>query len=438
MKKNILKKIFLFSIITLFFSVNFSSANTCQDAGGQCKAESSCLGQIPEFNNVCQQENSDLVCCEHLIPQDDCVDNGGTCIDPNHQCLNKMEEYDYACSLNEVCCETPASDECFEIHGGTCTAKEDCITEASSLPAVTCPDSSKPICCAIPNDANMCFANEGSCTNIECEEYLSNFDDECTNGRCCKKLFDSCGESGGVCKLKSECENPINIEDSDTYCSFENGSFDYGCCKEEESNEGEDGGGGDADGNGDSDDNGKDSENTQTYSYEYTNPIAYGSITEFLGGLLDSSQTLISWLAVIFIVIGGILYITASGKESQITLAKKTIIYSLIGLALALAGPSLLKEIREIIIPEATGEYDFDSANSLVQILTNAMIFILTIVTILAMMSLVYSGFIYLTSAGSRENIDKAKKIGKFSALALVLSGSSIILIRLILEFLDI
>jgi heme/copper-type cytochrome/quinol oxidase subunit 2 len=126
---------------------------------------------------------------------------------------------------------------------------------------------------------------------------------------------------------------------------------------------------------------------------------------------------------------------TASGKESQITLAKNTIVSALIGLALALAGPSLLKEIKDIF--EANAESpDLEGANTFVDILTNVMSFVLTIIVILAMISLVYSGFLYLTSAGNRENVDKAKKIGKFSVLALVLSGSSIILIKLILSFL--
>lgn len=178
--------------------------------------------------------------------------------------------------------------------------------------------------------------------------------------------------------------------------------------------------------------------NCQATSYEYNNPIGYNSITQFAEGLLASSQTLVSWLAVIFIVVGGILYMTASGKESQITLAKNTIVSALIGLALALAGPSLLKEIKEIIIPESPGAYDISTANNFVEILTNVMSFVLTIIVILAMMSLVYAGFLYLTSAGSKESTDKAKKIGKFSVLALVLSGSSIILIRLILGFLNV
>jgi hypothetical protein len=173
----------------------------------------------------------------------------------------------------------------------------------------------------------------------------------------------------------------------------------------------------------------------QAIEYGYSNPIGYTSITDFLEGLLNNTQLWISWLAVIFIVIGGVLYMTASGKESQITLAKNTIVSALIGLALALAGPSLLKEIKDIF--EANAESpDLEGANTFVDILTNVMSFVLTIIVILAMISLVYSGFLYLTSAGNRENVDKAKKIGKFSVLALVLSGSSIILIKLILSFL--
>ena len=64
--------------------------------------------------------------------------------------------------------------------------------------------------------------------------------------------------------------------------------------------------------------------------------------------------------------------------------------------------------------------------------------FFLTTVIILALIALIYSGYNYLGAGGDRTKIDKAKKIFIYAIIALLVSGSSIIIIRTILNFLDI
>lgn len=173
------------------------------------------------------------------------------------------------------------------------------------------------------------------------------------------------------------------------------------------------------------------------YSYNYANPIAHNSLTDFLTGILVSVQGLVGWLAVIFIVIGGVLYLTAGGKDDQINLAKKTILYALIGFAIALGGPSLLKEIQTLALGSGA-PFDINNANSLGDILANVLDFILTLIGILALISLIFSGFSYLTSVGDKNKVDTAKKIALYSVIALAVSGGSIIMIRTILSFLNI
>jgi lysylphosphatidylglycerol synthetase-like protein (DUF2156 family) len=172
-----------------------------------------------------------------------------------------------------------------------------------------------------------------------------------------------------------------------------------------------------------------------TGDYNYTNPIKHNTITSFAQGLLTSIYGIVGWLAVIFILVGGVLYLTAGGKDSQLTLAKNTIVASLMGLALAVGAPSLLKEIKDIIGDKST--FNIDEANTFQQILTNMLNFFLTTIVALALIALIYSGYNYLSAGVDKTKIDKAKKIFIYAIIALLVSGSSIIIIRTILNFLS-
>ena len=174
------------------------------------------------------------------------------------------------------------------------------------------------------------------------------------------------------------------------------------------------------------------------YPYEYENPIAHNSLTSFFEGLLISVQNITGLLAVVFFVVGGVIYLTAGGKDSQLTVAKNTIVYALVGFTLAIAGPSLLKEIQDLIAGPSTASDTIANANPIAKILTNVLDFSLTTIGILALMSLIFSGFFYLSSGGNRNNIDKAKKIAFYSIIALAISGSSLILIKTIITFLSV
>lgn len=127
---------------------------------------------------------------------------------------------------------------------------------------------------------------------------------------------------------------------------------------------------------------------------------------------------------------------TASGKENQLTLAKNTIVASLIGLSLAVGGPSLLKEIKDLA-SVGTTDVDIDSYNTVSDILLNILDFILTLIVILTSLALIYSGLSYLGAGGDSTKIDKAKKIFLYSITGLLIAGSSLVLIRFVLNLLE-
>jgi len=170
----------------------------------------------------------------------------------------------------------------------------------------------------------------------------------------------------------------------------------------------------------------------------YDNPIGHDSLTSFLQGILVAIQGIAGWLAVIFIVIGGVLYLTASGKDSQITMAKNTIVAALIGFGIAVAGPSLLREIRDLALGPSGGATAIDNATPLADILANVLTFLLTLIGMLAVVGFIFSGLSYLSSGGDRSKADRAKKIALYSIIALAVSGGSLILVKTIIGFLDI
>jgi hypothetical protein len=79
------------------------------------------------------------------------------------------------------------------------------------------------------------------------------------------------------------------------------------------------------------------------------NPLGFNTVQGVFDTLLGSLQAIIVVLAMIAIVIGGILYITAGGDEGRLKTAKGAITAALVGLALGIAAPSFLKQIGDIL-----------------------------------------------------------------------------------------
>lgn len=66
--------------------------------------------------------------------------------------------------------------------------------------------------------------------------------------------------------------------------------------------------------------------------------LASNSITTVLGTLMKGLLGIVGVIGVIAFVIAGILYLTAAGNEEQIEKAKTTMLYSIVGMIVALLG----------------------------------------------------------------------------------------------------
>ncbi len=69
------------------------------------------------------------------------------------------------------------------------------------------------------------------------------------------------------------------------------------------------------------------------------------NISELLFNILNFLLQVFGIIAIISLVVSGILYLTSSGDESRIRLAKKGMIYSIIGILVALSGVIIIKTI---------------------------------------------------------------------------------------------
>ncbi len=161
------------------------------------------------------------------------------------------------------------------------------------------------------------------------------------------------------------------------------------------------------------------------------NPLGFSTVESFLtGGILTWLQGVIVTLALVFFVIGALLYVMGGADEGNIKKGKAAMTAALIGLALGIGAPTFLKEIYTIF-----GVSGAPAGPTLVQIALNVLRFLLSIIGILTIIMLVVSGMAYMTSTGDSGRVDSAKKMATSAAIGLALALAALILVRQISRF---
>jgi hypothetical protein len=91
---------------------------------------------------------------------------------------------------------------------------------------------------------------------------------------------------------------------------------------------------------------------TSAYAQFYQNPIRLGikTIPEFLLLLVDLVFLFGMPIIVIFIVYAGFLFVTAGDNESQISKAKTTFLWTLIGAAVLIGAKVIAMAIKETVL----------------------------------------------------------------------------------------
>lgn len=74
-------------------------------------------------------------------------------------------------------------------------------------------------------------------------------------------------------------------------------------------------------------------------------------LSEIIFSAIDWLLSIAAGLGILFIIIGGVYYVTAAGDESQMSSAKTIITYSIIGLFIVVISYSIMKTVGCIINP---------------------------------------------------------------------------------------
>lgn len=162
----------------------------------------------------------------------------------------------------------------------------------------------------------------------------------------------------------------------------------------------------------------------------FPNPLGITTVSEFLNKFLTSLRGIVAVTAIIFIVLGGIMYMLSAGNEKMITRAKLCWTGAVIGLAIVLAAPSFLTEIINIF----GGTNGITTAGltgpTFYQIGVNILNLLLSILGIIAIISLVIGGGMYLTAYGDEKRIETGKKIIIYSIIGIVVALSAVVIVN--------
>lgn len=167
---------------------------------------------------------------------------------------------------------------------------------------------------------------------------------------------------------------------------------------------------------------------------QYANPLKFDSLEEVMGSALDTMQGIIVILAIIFIIIGALLYITSSGDETQISRAKSAITAAMIGLALGIAAPSFLKEIAQVL-GWTTVDSAIAQADTLTAVSVKVLNFLLSIIGVIAIIMLVIGGMTYLTAAGDEGKAEVGKRITTYAIVGIAVALAALVIVTQIANF---
>jgi hypothetical protein len=137
-------------------------------------------------------------------------------------------------------------------------------------------------------------------------------------------------------------------------------------------------------------------------------------------GVVNFFSSLIGGIAIFFIVYSAINIIASFGNEETVTKHKKTLLWSLGGLAVILLGDTLVRSFIFVVNP-STGAASVD-INTGFKVLVGITNFLSTFVGIFSVVAILIAGIFWVANFGNDEIAGKAKKIIVSALMGVVLS----------------
>lgn len=158
----------------------------------------------------------------------------------------------------------------------------------------------------------------------------------------------------------------------------------------------------------------------------FANPIAAQTVGDVLMSLMGYLKSIAGIIAVIFIIIGGIMYMISGGDKDMMERGKKTLLYAIGGAAIVVAAPTFLREILTIL----GGNASFIGGLSLQQIAVNVLRLLLSIIGILAIISIMIGATWMLTAAGDKDRYELGKKTVMYALIGIIIAVGSLIIVQ--------
>ena len=167
-------------------------------------------------------------------------------------------------------------------------------------------------------------------------------------------------------------------------------------------------------------------------------PTQYTTVESFLDSVLSFARNIVVILALVFLVIGGLLYITSAGNDKRIGAAKAAITAALIGLAIVMVAPSFLKELAGVLGWGDKLSGEAATALTLTEIATNVLNFLLSIIGVLAIIMFLIGSIMYMSGGTTGDKDNKTatgKKIVKSAILGIIVTFSALVIVKQIASF---
>jgi type IV secretory pathway VirB2 component (pilin) len=154
---------------------------------------------------------------------------------------------------------------------------------------------------------------------------------------------------------------------------------------------------------------------------DFGNPLSFDTIEKVLNNISTYLESIAGVIAVIFIVIGGIMYMLSGGNKDMMERGKKTVIYALAGLAIVVGASTFLTEIKAVIGGGG-------SSGGLVQIANRVLSLLLSIVGFLAIIAIVIGAIWMFTGAGDEDRYELGKKTVVYAIIGTAVAVGSLII----------
>lgn len=80
-----------------------------------------------------------------------------------------------------------------------------------------------------------------------------------------------------------------------------------------------------------------------------TNPLKVDSVPELIGIIIKAVLGIVGSIALLMFIYGGFMWLTSGGNDEKIKEGRKTLVWSIIGLALIFASYAILKFVFQVL-----------------------------------------------------------------------------------------